>query len=91
MSQAESPLAPVSSWVGVSGLSFLMVFVVAMLIEVARMRAWRRPLLVIAPAALVVVLLFTPLFPTSSSGSLRIAAVQGNGPTATSTTASRSR
>ncbi|WP_426168972.1 apolipoprotein N-acyltransferase [Microbacterium sp. DWRC1-3] len=81
MSQAESPLAPVSSWVGVSGLSFLMVFVVAMLIEVARMRAWRRPLLVIAPAALVVVLLFTPLFPTSSSGSLRIAAVQGNGPT----------
>nr|WP_282846628.1 apolipoprotein N-acyltransferase [Microbacterium oxydans] len=81
MSQAESPLASVSSWVGVSGLSFLMVLVVAMLIEVVRLRAWRRPLGLIAPAALVVVLLFTPLFPTASSGSMRIAAVQGNGPT----------
>lgn len=81
MSQAESPLAPISSWLGVSGLSFLMVLLVAMLIEVVRLRAWRRPVRVLAPAALVVVLLFTPLFPTSSTGSLRIAAVQGNGPT----------
>ncbi|MFD8767994.1 apolipoprotein N-acyltransferase [Microbacterium oxydans] len=81
MSQAESPLASVSSWVGVSGLSFLMVLVVAMLIEVVRLHAWRRPLRLIAPAALVVVLLFTPLFPTATSGSMRIAAVQGNGPT----------
>jgi apolipoprotein N-acyltransferase len=81
MSQAESPLAPISSWVGVSGLSFLMVFLVAMLIEVVRLRAWRHPLRLLVPAALVVLLLFTPLFPTSSSGSMRIAAVQGNGPT----------
>lgn len=81
MSQAESPLASVTSWVGVSGLSFLMVLVVAMLIEVVRLRAWRGPLLLIAPAAVLAVLLFTPLFPTSPSGSLRIAAVQGNGPT----------
>lgn len=81
MSQADSPLASVSSWVGVSGLSFLMVLVVAMLIEVFRLGAWRRQLRLIAPAALVVVLLFTPLFPTSPSGSMRIAAVQGNGPT----------
>jgi apolipoprotein N-acyltransferase len=81
MSQAESPLAPISSWVGVSGLSFLMVFFVAMLIEVVRLRAWHHPLRLLVPAALVVLLLFTPLFPTSSSGSMRIAAVQGNGPT----------
>jgi apolipoprotein N-acyltransferase len=81
MSQAESPLAPISSWVGVSGLSFLMVLIVAMLIEVVRLRAWRTPLRLVVPAALVVVLLFTPLFPTSSTGSMRIAAVQGNGPT----------
>nr|WP_318391068.1 apolipoprotein N-acyltransferase [Microbacterium liquefaciens] len=81
MSQAESPLASVTSWVGVSGLSFLMVLVVAMLIEVVRLRAWRGPILLIAPAAVLAVLLFTPLFPTSPSGSLRIAAVQGNGPT----------
>ena len=81
MSQAESPLASVSSWVGVSGLSFLMVLIVAMLIEVVRLRAWRRPLRLVAPVAVVVILLFTPLFPTSTSGSMRIAAVQGNGPT----------
>ncbi len=81
MSQAESPLAPISSWVGVSGVSFLMVLIVAMLIEVVRLRAWRTPLRLVVPAVLVVVLLFTPLFPTSSTGSMRIAAVQGNGPT----------
>ncbi|MFK0241514.1 apolipoprotein N-acyltransferase [Microbacterium sp. NPDC090281] len=81
MSQAESPLAPISSWVGVSGLGFLMVLIVAMLIEVVRLRAWRTPLRLVVPAVLVVVLLFTPLFPTSSTGSMRIAAVQGNGPT----------
>ena len=81
MSQAESPLAPLSSWVGVSGLGFLMVLLVAMLVEVVRLRAWRRPIRLVAPAVLAVVLLFTPLFPTSVSGSMRIAAVQGNGPT----------
>ncbi|MEN0022061.1 MAG: apolipoprotein N-acyltransferase [Microbacterium sp.] len=80
MTQAQSPLAPVTSWLGVSGLSFLMVFLVAVLIEMVRARrAVSRPLLVV-PAALVVVLAFTPLFPTTGSGSMRIAAVQGNGP-----------
>ncbi len=81
MSQAQSPLAPLSSWVGVSGLGFLMVLLVAILIEIVRLGLWRRPLPLLAPAALVLVLAFTPLFPTSSSGSMRIAAVQGNGPT----------
>lgn len=81
MSQAESPLARVSSWLGVSGLSFVMVLLVAILIEVARLGVWRRPLALIAPAALSLVLLLTPAFGTTPTGSLRIAAVQGNGPT----------
>ncbi|MEU4015837.1 apolipoprotein N-acyltransferase [Microbacterium sp. NPDC028030] len=81
MSQAQSPLAPISSWLGVSGLSFLMVLFVAMAVEVVRLRAWRRPLLLVTPAVLVAVLLLTPLYPTASAGSMRIAAVQGNGPT----------
>ncbi|MFT4156663.1 MAG: apolipoprotein N-acyltransferase [Microbacterium sp.] len=81
MSQAESPLAPVSSWIGVSGLSFLMVLVPAMLLECARTGLLRRPLRLIVPAALTLVLVCTPLFPTSAGGSMRIAAVQGNGPT----------
>lgn len=81
MSQAESPLAPVTSWVGVSGLSFLVVLLVAMLIQTIRMRLWRRPLAMLVPASVALVLLFTPLFPTTVTGSLRVAAVQGNGPT----------
>ncbi|WP_315106004.1 apolipoprotein N-acyltransferase [uncultured Microbacterium sp.] len=81
MSQAESPLAALSSWIGVSGLSFLMVFLIAMVIEIIRMGLWRRPITLLAPAALVLILFFTPLFPTTPSGSMRIAAVQGNGPT----------
>ena len=80
MTQAESPLAPVTSWIGVSGLSFLMVFLVASVIEVVRTREWRRPTALIAPVLVTIVLLVTPLFPTTVSGSMRIAAVQGNGP-----------
>jgi len=81
MTQAQSPLAPVTSWLGVSGLSFLMVLLVAMLIETVRLGLWRRPGRLTVPVVLAIVLLFTPLFPTESSGTMRIAAVQGNGPT----------
>jgi len=81
MSQAQSPLAPVVSWVGISGLSFLMVFLAALAIEIVRARAWRRPVALVAPALVLVVLLLTPLFPTTATGTMRIAAVQGNGPT----------
>jgi apolipoprotein N-acyltransferase len=58
-----------------------MVFLVAMLIEVVRTAAWRRPLHLLAPAVLALVLCVTPLYPTTSTGTMRIAAVQGNGPT----------
>ena len=81
MTQAEGPFAPVSSWVGVSGLSFLMVFAVALIVEVVRARAWRRPLALVTPAVTALVLLFLPVFPTAHAGTMRIAAVQGNGPT----------
>lgn len=81
MTQAQGPFAPVASWLGVSGLTFLMVAFVALLIELIRMRDWRRPTRLIAPAATLLVLLLTPLFPTAASGEMRIAAVQGNGAT----------
>lgn len=81
MTQSESPFGPLASWVGVSGLSFLMVFAVAMLVESVRLRLWRRPVLLLVPAALVLVMLVTPAFPTTSAGTMRIGAVQGNGPT----------
>ncbi|UYO98695.1 apolipoprotein N-acyltransferase [Microbacterium sp. M28] len=81
MTQAASPLATLSSWLGLSGLSFVMVFVVAALIESVRMRLWRRPVRVLLPLAAVVLLFVVPAFPTSATGTLRVGAVQGNGPT----------
>lgn len=81
MTQADGPFARVASWVGVSGLSFLLVFVVALLVECVRQRFWRRPVVLVAPVVTALVLLILPQFPTAHTGSMRIAAVQGNGPT----------
>ena len=81
MTQSESPLRALTSWVGVSGLTFLIVFTVAVLIETVRLQLWRRPALVFVPIALVLVLVVTPAFPTTTAGSMRVGAVQGNGPT----------
>ncbi|GGD37414.1 apolipoprotein N-acyltransferase [Microbacterium faecale] len=85
MSPSESPLATVSSWVGVTGLTFLMVAIVALAIEavrwstMARGRSWWS---LSAPVALLAILVAVPAFPTEVVGSLRVVAVQGNGPTA---------
>ena len=80
MSQAESPLAAVASWVGVTGLTFLMVFVVAAVIEIVRLRAWRRPVRLLPAVGVAAMLILVPQFPTTSAGTLRVGAVQGNGP-----------
>lgn len=81
MTQSESPLGALTSWVGVSGLSFMIVFATAMLVESVRLRLWHRPAVLAVPAALVLILFVTPMFPTASVGNMRIGAVQGNGPT----------
>ncbi len=80
MSQAESPLAHVSSWTGVTGLTFLMVFLVAAVIEAIRLRSWRSPVATVPALLTAAVLLLLPAFPTQDIGSLRVGAVQGNGP-----------
>jgi apolipoprotein N-acyltransferase len=80
MSQSESPLAHVASWLGVTGLTFLMVAFVAAAVEWVRLARFR-DLRTVLPAALVAVLLVgTPAFTTTDAGSLRIGSVQGNGP-----------
>ncbi|WP_431804974.1 apolipoprotein N-acyltransferase [Microbacterium sp. bgisy203] len=88
MSQSESPLAHVASWTGVTGLTFLMVFFVAAVIEWVRAGAWRslraggrRSATTVLPALVVaVVLLVTPQFPTTAAGTWTVGSVQGNGP-----------
>ncbi|MCP2285503.1 apolipoprotein N-acyltransferase [Promicromonospora umidemergens] len=98
MSQSESPIAPVASWLGVSGLGFLMVVLCAGAVEVVRWAARERapqagdssarPRLsgglsrAIPVGSLAVVLLIVPQFPTDDAGTIRVGAVQGNGPAA---------
>lgn len=103
MSQSESPIAPVTSWVGVSGLGFLMVALCVATIEALRWAAhtrqprednpsgdgteeptrlparWAAPIPALGLAA---VMLVVPQFPTSHAGSIRVGAVQGDGPAA---------
>lgn len=97
MSQADSPLASLSSWVGVPGLTFLVVVVSAMAVQAVRAlissarerrageassawRAWFAPVLPVV--VLAVALPIVPQFPTTPAGTIRVGAVQGNGPTA---------
>lgn len=79
-SQALSPFAEVVSWVGQTGLSAIMVFIVAAAIEWVRLAGWR-DLRTLLPAVLAtVVAVALPAWPTAPSGELRVASVQGNGP-----------
>ncbi|WP_194408636.1 apolipoprotein N-acyltransferase [Microbacterium cremeum] len=80
ISQAGSPLASVVSWVGVAGLSFLIVMLCASAVEWARLRRYR-DLRTAIPVLVVGVALFAlPQFPTTDAGSMRVGAVQGDGP-----------
>lgn len=80
MSQAESPLAHLASWTGVTGLTFLMVFATAGAIEIVRLRAWRVPIRIVPVLSVAVLLVATPQFATADAGTMRVGAVQGNGP-----------
>ena len=93
-SQSESPLAPLFAYLGISGLGFLMVLLTAAALEVATVLtreyalrpvagirssriAYSRGLVgVLATACLV---LLVPGWPVVQDGTLRLAAVQGNG------------
>lgn len=77
-SQSASPFAPLVAWLGVSGLSFVIVLLAAILLQA--IRSVRVPWTVrgiVASAACAVVLL-VPAWPVISSGTVRVAAVQGN-------------
>lgn len=83
VTQASSPLAEVASWTGMSGLSFLIVFACASAVEYVR-RVRRgggvRPRAAVPTLVALAVLLLVPAFPTTPTGSIRVGAVQGNGP-----------
>lgn len=90
MSQSQGPFSSLFSWIGISGVSFVMVFLVALGFEAYRIsdnqftglprlgpRHLGRLTLVVAATALILAI---PTFPILRSGSTTVAAVQGDGP-----------
>ena len=80
MSQSESPLAHIASWVGVAGLTFLMVAFTAAFIEWLRRGEWRDARTAVPAIVTAALLVLVPAFPTTPAGEMRVGAVQGNGP-----------
>jgi apolipoprotein N-acyltransferase len=81
VTQVSGPFAPVASWVGMSGVTFLVVFVCAAAIEYVRVRRLRDVRTALPAVVALALLAFVPQFSTASAGSMRVGAVQGNGPT----------
>lgn len=79
-SQSQSPFAPLTAWLGISGLSFVMVWLVALIVEAAFAVDVRRALRAALAAGAVALVLAVPSWPAATHGTTRIAAVQGNGP-----------
>ncbi|MET0955499.1 MAG: apolipoprotein N-acyltransferase [Cryobacterium sp.] len=77
ISQAESPFAPLVAWVGMSGLSFVLVWLAALVVQLCREPTVRIPVRAAIAVAAVALLLAFPAWPTLQSGTARIAAVQG--------------
>jgi apolipoprotein N-acyltransferase len=77
-SQSQSPLGDLVAWLGASGLSFVVALLAAVILQAIRedrFSSWRRMLV---PSIAVAVAFLMPAWPTSVSGSIRVAAVQGN-------------
>ncbi|MFI5844496.1 apolipoprotein N-acyltransferase [Catenuloplanes sp. NPDC051500] len=76
-SHSEGPLAPLLSWVGASGLSFVLVALAAAGCQIVRSRSlpaaggW---------AAGAVALALVPVWQLPAAGTITVGAVQGNGP-----------
>lgn len=77
-SQAEGPLAHWAAWVGFSGLTFLLAWVSAALVAVAIEREVGMLRRGIAVAGASTALLVWPAVPITTTGTLTVAAVQGD-------------
>jgi len=75
----DAPVADLYAWVGVSGMTFVVVLLVAAVIEAARWRGIPPLRRVVAPLGILALLLVWPAWPTPATGELRFAVVQGNG------------
>ncbi|ROQ40903.1 apolipoprotein N-acyltransferase [Frondihabitans sp. PhB188] len=77
-SQSQSPFAPLTAWLGVSGLSFVLVGLAAFLLQLIVDRPLVRSTRLLVGLTAIVAVLAVPAWPTQSAGTSTIAAVQGN-------------
>jgi apolipoprotein N-acyltransferase len=78
LSQSESPFGTLVAWVGLSGLSFIMVWLSALAVQLLREPDLANTLRAAVAVGAVALLLAIPAWPTLVSGTARLAAVQGN-------------
>lgn len=81
LSQSASPISDAFAWLGVSGVGFAMVLVVAVALAAAREVALPRLLRACLATAVAAILVAIPAWPAADEGTLRVAAIQGNGKT----------
>jgi apolipoprotein N-acyltransferase len=79
LSQSEGAITPLFAWLGVSGVSFAMVWLVALAIEAVRFGEGAKLARVTLVVAVATLLLAVPAFAIVNDGSIRVGAVQGNG------------
>ncbi|WIB58683.1 apolipoprotein N-acyltransferase [Curtobacterium sp. MCLR17_007] len=80
LSQSDSPFAHLAAWVGVLGVSFVVVYCVAVVVSLGLVGGMQVRVRVATAALLVAAVLAVPAWPTATDGTIRIEAVQGNGP-----------
>ncbi|MBT2501199.1 apolipoprotein N-acyltransferase [Curtobacterium sp. ISL-83] len=86
LSQSQSPFAHLAAYVGVLGLSCIVVYCVAVVVSLALVvprtpgATVRVPMHVATAGLLVAAVLAVPAWPTAIRGTVRVEAVQGNGP-----------
>ena len=78
LSQSESPFGTLAAWVGLSGLSFIMVWLSALAVQLLREPDLANTLRAAVAVGAVALVLAIPAWPTLVSGTARLAAVQGN-------------
>jgi len=78
-SQVDGPLADLYAWIGISGVTFVIVWFVALVVEACRVSSATWVQRVAAVTGLALALIAWPTWVVEPTGSMRIAVVQGNG------------
>lgn len=80
LSQSTGPFLHLVAYVGVLGLTFIVVFLVAVVVALALEHGVARSARIASAGVLVAAVLAVPSWDATTSGSIRVEAVQGDGP-----------